>query len=89
MNDTVLHWLRHTFGTVNVCVLGINVNTVSLWMGHADPSTTMKIYTHPEDLAPDIFFSGMYSEDEKMQILRERYNRIVSKAESLLELPPI
>ena len=89
MDDAVLHWLRHTFGTVQICVLGINVNTVALWMGHANPSTTMKIYTHPENLAPDIFFSGLHSEAEKLEILHQRYNQIVSKIEKMLELPTI
>lgn len=88
MTDAVPHWLRHTFGTVQICVLGIPANTVALWLGHADASTTTDIYTHPEDLAPDIYFSGAYSEGEKLDILRERYNKIVSKIEKLLELPP-
>lgn len=89
MQDAVPHWLRHTFGTVQICVQGLPVNTVSLWMGHADAATTMNMYTHPEDLAPDIYFSGAYSEAEKLNILHERYNKIVSKIESFLELPPI
>ena len=87
--DVVPHWLRHTFGTIQICVHGIPANTVALWMGHADASTTMDIYTHPEDLAPDIYFSGTYSESEKQEILRQRYNLIVSKIETLLKLPPI
>ena len=89
MVDAVPHWLRHTFGTVQICINGIPANTVALWMGHADASTTMDIYTHPEDLAPDIYFSGRYSESEKVEILRERYNQIVSKIEKILDLPPI
>ena len=76
--DAVLHWLRHTFGTIQICVLGIPANTVALWMGHADASTTVDIYTHPEDLAPDIYFSGEHSEQEKASILLARYNEIVS-----------
>lgn len=89
MVDAVPHWLRHTFGTIQICINGIPANTVALWMGHADASTTMDIYTHPEDLAPDIYFSGRYSESEKVEILRERYNLIVSKIEKILDLPPI
>lgn len=87
--DAVPHWLRHTFGTIQICINGIPANTVALWMGHTDASTTMDIYTHPEDLAPDIYFSGRYSETEKVEILRERYNLIVSKIEKNLDLPPI
>ena len=82
--EAVLHWLRHTFGTIQICVLGISANTVALWMGHSDASTTMDIYTHPEDLAPDIYYSGQYSETEKSSILLERYNEIISVVEKLL-----
>ena len=87
--NAVPHWLRHTFGTIQICVLGLPVNTVALWLGHADASTTMDVYTHPEDLAPDIYFSGAYSETEKREILLERYNKIISKIEELLEIPHI
>lgn len=80
----VQHWLRHTFGTVQVCMFLTPVNTVAMWMGHSDASTTMDIYTHPEDLAPDIYFSGNYSESEKIEILKERYNKIISAVERLL-----
>lgn len=83
--EGVQHWLRHTFGTLQICMNGIPANTVALWMGHADASTTMDIYTHPEDLAPDIYFSGHYSEGEKLEILKERYNRIISIVEKMLE----
>ena len=79
-----LHWLRHTFGTVQICVFGIPANTVALWMGHSDASTTMGIYTHPENLAPDIYYSGLYSEAEKLEILQTRYNEIISIVEKLL-----
>ena len=83
-DEAVLHWLRHTFGTIQICVLGIPANTVALWLGHADPSTTMDIYTHPENLAPDIYFSGNYSEEEKVEILKKRYNNIISTIEKFL-----
>lgn len=85
--EGTLHSLRHTFGTIQICALGIPANTVALWMGHSTASTTVDKYTHPEDLAPDIYFSGAYSEAEKIDILRKRYNEIVSIAESLLVLP--
>lgn len=83
-SKAVLHWLRHTFGTVQICVELHPANTVALWMGHADASTTMDIYTHPENLAPDIYFSGKRSETEKLAILRERYNEIISTVEYLI-----
>lgn len=82
--DAVLHWLRHTFGTVQICALRIPANTVAKWMGHSDASTTMDIYTHPEDLAPDIYYSGLYSEEEKIKILQDRYNNIISRLEKIL-----
>ena len=82
--ELVLHCLRHTFGTVEICIHRIPINTVSLWLGHADTSITMDIYTHPEDLAPDIYYSGQYSEDEKLAILQDRYNKIISLVESFL-----
>ena len=85
--EGTLHTLRHTFGTIQICALGIPANTVALWMGHSTASTTVDKYTHPEDLAPDIYFSATYSEAEKMQILRERYNEIISVVENLLVLP--
>ena len=88
-DGAVLHWLRHTFGTIQICVLDIPANTVALWLGHVDATTTIGIYTHPEDLAPDIYFSGQYAEPEKKQILLERYNKIISTAEKFLELPPL
>lgn len=84
MTNAKLHWLRHTFGTIQICVFGIPANTVALWLGHSDASTTMQIYTHPENLAPDIYYSGLYSEPEKIQILQERYNEIISTVENLL-----
>ncbi len=82
--EAVLHWLRHTFGTIQICVNRIPVNTVSLWLGHTDVSMTIKNYTHPEDLAPDIYFSGTYSEEEKLKILKQRYNFIISEVEKRL-----
>ncbi len=39
------HVLRHTCCTLYY-EAGIDVLTAQRWMGHADPSTTMKIYTH-------------------------------------------
>ena len=83
--ELVLHCLRHTFGTVEVCIHRIPINTVSLWLGHADTSITMDTYTHPEDLAPDIYYSGKYSEDEKLAILQDRYNAIISLVEGFLQ----
>ena len=83
-SKAVLHWLRHTFGTIHICALHVPLNTVSLWLGHSDASTTIDNYTHPENLAPDIYYSGLYSEEEKIKFLKERYNNIISTVEKLL-----
>ena len=83
-SQATLHWLRHTFGTVHICVNGIPVNTVAHWMGHSNAKTTMDTYTHPEDLAPDIYFSGNYSEEEKLKILKQRWNDVIETVERLL-----
>lgn len=40
-----LHWLRHTFCTL-LYLAGVDVVQACAQMGHADVSTTLKIYTH-------------------------------------------
>lgn len=40
-----LHWLRHTFCTL-LYLAGVDVAQACAQMGHADVSTTLKIYTH-------------------------------------------
>lgn len=40
-----LHWLRHTFCTL-MYLAGVDVVQASAQMGHADVSTTLRIYTH-------------------------------------------
>lgn len=42
------HCLRHTYATL-LYEAGVDVLTAQRWMGHADPQTTMKIYTHLRD----------------------------------------
>lgn len=39
------HMLRHTYATM-LYDLGVDVKTAQAWLGHADPTVTMKIYTH-------------------------------------------
>lgn len=72
-----LHDLRHTFGTIQVCVERVDVKTVSLWMGHSNIETTLKIYTHPEHLDRGIFLRGNISEPEKIKIYQEKYAKIL------------
>ena len=40
-----MHWLRHTFCTL-LYLAGVDVVQACAQMGHADTSTTLKIYTH-------------------------------------------
>lgn len=73
-----LHDLRHTFGTIQICVEKIDFKTVSLWLGHSNIQTTLKIYTHPEHLDNATFLRGDLTETEKNQILKNKYKEILS-----------
>ena len=72
-----LHDLRHTFGTVQSIVEEIDVKTVALWMGHSTTQTTLRYYTHPENLDLATFLRGDISEDDKKCIMREKYAEIL------------
>ena len=50
-----LHRLRHTFAT-ELIMSGVNPKTVSNWLGHTDPSFTLKIYvsSSPENLRASV-----------------------------------
>ncbi|MBO4365458.1 MAG: tyrosine-type recombinase/integrase, partial [Eggerthellaceae bacterium] len=39
------HVLRHTYCTL-LCAAGVDLRTIQYLMGHSDPQTTMKVYTH-------------------------------------------
>lgn len=71
------HDLRHTFGTIQICVEKVDVKTVSLWMGHSTISTTVNTYTHPEQLDNGTFLRGDISSDDKTAIYCERYDSIL------------
>lgn len=73
-----LHDLRHSFGTIQICVEGIDEKTVSLWMGHNDIGTTLDIYTHPEQLDRSTFLRGDLSTNEKKAIYKAEYEQILS-----------
>ncbi len=75
--DYRLHDLRHTFGTIAMCVQKLDPKTVALYMGHSDPTTTLKIYTHPEQLDRTLFFDGSLSDDDKTAKLRQEYGEIL------------
>lgn len=46
-------------------------------MGHADATTTLNIYTHPDQLDKELFFNGAVSDDEKLAIMRKKYDEIL------------
>ncbi len=50
-----LHRLRHTFAT-ELIMSGVNPKTVSSWLGHTDPSFTLRIYvsSSPENLRASV-----------------------------------
>ena len=79
-----LHDLRHTFGTIQICVEKINAKTVSIWMGHSTVDTTLRIYTHPEQLDKGTFLRGDLTEDEKNHVYKLKYAEILSIIEAYL-----
>lgn len=83
-NDYHLHDLRHTFGTIEVCVQKLDPKTVSLHMGHTDISMTLSTYTHPEQLDKALFFDGSTPDEEKILIMKQKYQAILSKISAFL-----
>lgn len=79
-----LHDLRHTFGTLKICVDKVDIKTVSLWMGHSTINTTLTTYTHPEQLDLGTFLRGDMSDDEKLAIYRSNYREISCQIEQFL-----
>ncbi len=84
-NAHKLHDLRHTYGTIQICVEKVDVKTVSLVMGHSTVNTTLAIYTHPEQLDKGTFLRGDLTVDEKLAIYRMRYAEIVSLIERIIQ----
>lgn len=79
-----LHDLRHTYGTIQVCVDKIDIKTVSLVMGHSTVNTTLAIYTHPEQLDRGTFLRGDLTSEEKLAIYRQKYREIVCQIENFI-----
>lgn len=79
-----LHDLRHTFGTIQICVEKIDVKTVSLWLGHSTVDTTLRIYTHPEQLDKGTFLNGGLSESGKVAIYKKKYDEIMTIIDGFL-----
>lgn len=80
-----IHDLRHTFGTIQICVEKINPKTVSLWLGHTTIDTTLRIYTHPEQLDKGTFLRGDLTEDEKNVVYRTKYDKILQSIDKFLD----
>ncbi len=79
-----LHDLRHTFGTIQICVNKVDIKTVSLWMGHSNIETTLRTYTHPEQLDKGIFYRGDLSENEKTANYKRTYDEILNLIEQFI-----
>jgi len=84
IKDYHLHELRHTFGTIAICVHKLDVKTVALYMGHSSVNMTLNTYTHPEQLDMPTFFNGSLTESEKLELLRKKYQNILNKIENFL-----
>lgn len=84
-NKHKLHDLRHTYGTIQICVEKVDVKTVSLIMGHSTINTTLAIYTHPEQLDKGTFLRGDLSQDDKLTIYRRKYKEICNQIEQLIK----
>lgn len=82
--DYHLHELRHTFGTIAICVQKLDAKTVSLWMGHSTVGMTLQTYTHPEQLDKALFYNGNLREEEKLESLKQQYRHILDKIEKFL-----
>lgn len=79
-----LHDLRHSFGTIKICVEKIDIKTVSLLMGHSTVATTLRIYTHPEQLDKGTFLNGGLSDDEKLAIYQQKHDEIMTLIKSFI-----
>lgn len=79
-----LHDLRHSFGTIQYSCNAIDVKTLSLWLGHSNISTTLDIYTHPEQLDRAVFLRGDLTPEEKKAILKAEYEEILSMIKDFL-----
>ena len=73
------------YGTIQICVNKLDIKTVSLYMGHSTVETTLRIYTHPEQLDRETFLNGSLKEEEKLEILRKEYAEILAIIEDFLQ----
>lgn len=80
-----LHELRHTFGTIAICVQKLDAKTVSLWMGHTTVGMTLTTYTHPEQLDKALFYNGSLSETEKLEHMKAQYDKVLDRISECLD----
>lgn len=73
------------YGTIQICVNKLDIKTVSLYMGHSTIETTLRIYTHPEQLDRETFLNGSLKEEERLEILRKEYAEILAIIEDFLK----
>lgn len=73
-----LHDLRHSYGTIKICVEKLDIKTVSLLMGHSTIDTTLRIYTHPEQLDKGTFLNGSLNDTDKLTIYKQKYDEIMT-----------
>jgi len=78
------HELRHTFGTIKLCVEKLDAKTVSLYLGHTTTNMTLTRYTHPEQLDKGIFYNGSLSEEEKLTLMRQNYQAVLEKIKDFI-----
>ena len=55
-----LHDLRHSAAT-NLLNMGFTIKDVSVWLGHADITTTLNIYSHVLDESKSAMASALWS----------------------------
>lgn len=83
-NDHHPHELRHTFGTIKMCVEKLDPKTVSLYLGHTTTNMTLTRYTHPEQLDKGLFYNGSLSEEDKLTRLKEQYQAVLYRISDFL-----
>lgn len=87
-NDHHPHELRHTFGTIKMCIERLDPKTVSLYMGHTTTQMTLSRYTHPEQLDKGVFYNGSLSEEVKLARLKEQYAAVLERISSFIKNLP-
>ena len=54
-------------------------------MGHSDVQTTLRIYTHPEQLNRAVFLNGKMTENEKLEHLKREYAEVLEIIDNFLK----